>query len=115
MIAQLIFAAALASEDSSGFEGAYADAIKFCIALAPGNEKDLGLVDPDVVAFSFRAARLQASKTFWNDRGRKWLREHTPEAIDSDEAACSNQLWREAKTEAEADVAFYRVVPEHHD
>ena len=108
---QLLLFAAVASESRSEFPAAYTEAIKLCVALAPGNEKDLGTVDPDDVAFWFRAARLEASKTFWNDAGRKWLREHRPEAIDSDEAACSNQLSREAEKETEEGVVFFRVAP----
>jgi hypothetical protein len=95
------------------FEDAYATALRACIALAPENVKDLGVVAPDEVAFWFRKARLQSSMTFWNPRGRDWIAAQPPHALDSIESACDIQLVLEAKREREVE-APYPVPLEQH-
>jgi len=95
---QIVFAVASFAAPSGApvFDAVFSDALSKCAALAPENRSALGNVDPEEVAFWFKSARLEASRTFWSAKGEAYLRQRLSTESRPIEQACIRQLLVEA-------------------
>jgi len=91
----IALASMAATDQDRMFEAAIGTAVQMCVALSPVNSRKLGSVDPEAVAFEYRAARWRASQTLWTADGVRYL-EGRAVPKDELEAGCVHELIEEA-------------------